>query len=61
MASKPTKIMLAFPLCFRAMVSWEQKIPVNVTVEERHRITLAQYRNKLTTETHVVPDPYSLK
>ena len=53
--------MLAFPLCFRAMASWEQKIPVNVTVEERHRITLAQYRNKLTTETHVVPDPYSLK
>ena len=61
MASKQTKIMLAFPLCFRAMVAWEQKIPVNVRVEERHRITLAQYRNTLTTETHVVPYTYSLK
>lgn len=45
-ASKQTKIMLAFPLCFRAMVAWEQKVPVDTTVEERHDITLAQYRKK---------------
>ena len=61
MASKPTKIILAVPLCFRGMAAWEEKIPVDATVEERHRVTLAQYRNKLKTETHVVPDPVSLK
>ena len=61
MASKQTKIILAVPLCFRAMAAWEQKIPVNITVEERHCVTLAQNRNKLKTETHVVPDPFSLK
>ena len=43
------------------MAAWEQKIPVNITVEERYRIILAQYRNKLKTETHVAPDPFSLK
>ena len=61
MASKPTKIILAVPLCFRGMAAWEEKIPVDATVEERHRVTLEQYRNKLKTETHVVPDPVSLK
>ena len=61
MASKPTKITLAVSLCFRAMVAWEEKIPVDITVEERHRAILAQYRNKVKTETHVVPDPFSLK
>ena len=43
------------------MAAWEQNIPVDITVEERHRVTLAQYRNKLKTETHVVPDPFFLK
>ena len=61
MASKPTKITLAVSLCFRAMVAWEEKIPVDIIVEERHRAILAQYRNKVKTETHVVPDPFSLK
>ena len=42
MASKRTKIMLAFPLYFRAMAVWEQKIPVDITVEERHQFTLVQ-------------------
>ena len=34
MASKHIKIMLVFPLCFRAMAAWKQKIPVDITVEE---------------------------
>ena len=60
MVSKQTKILLAVPLCFRAMAVWEQKIPVDIAVAERH-VTLAQYRKKLKTETQVVPDPFSLK
>ena len=40
------------------MDTWEQKISVDITVEEIHRITLAQYKNKLKTETHIVPDPF---
>ena len=59
MISKQTKIILAFRLCSRVMAVWEQKIPFNITVEERHCITLAQYRNKLKTKAHVVPDPFS--
>ena len=43
------------------MAAWEQKIPVDITVEERHRTALTQYRNKLKIEPHVVPDPFSLK
>ena len=61
MVSKQTKILLAVPLCFRAMAVWEQKIPVDIAVAERHHVTLAQYRKKLKTETQVVPDPVSLK
>ena len=61
MTSKPTKIILAVPLCFRGMAAWEEKIPINATVEKRHRVTLEKYRNKLKTETHVVPDAVSLK
>ena len=53
--------MLAVPLCFRAMAAWEQKIPVDITVEETHCVTFLQYRNKLKIETHVVPDPFSLE
>ena len=43
------------------MAAWEQKIPVDITVEERHRTALTQYRNKLKIEPHVVPDPFYLK
>ena len=39
MASKQTKIILAVPLYFRAMAAWEQKIPVDITVEERQKQT----------------------
>ena len=40
MACKQTKIMLAVFLCFRVVSAWEQKISVDITVEERHRIKL---------------------
>ena len=40
MASKQTKILLAAFLCFRAMSPWEQKMSVDITVEERHCIKL---------------------
>ena len=33
MASKQTKIMLAVPLCFRAVVASEQEILVDITVD----------------------------
>ena len=43
------------------MAAREKKISVDLTAEERHRITLAQYRNKLKTETHVAANPFFLK
>ena len=61
MASKQTKIMLAASLYFRAMAAWEQKISVDIIIEERHRMALALYRSKLKTQTHVVPDRFTLK
>ena len=42
MTNKPTKIILAAALCFKAMAAWEEKIPVDTTAEERHCATLAQ-------------------
>ena len=36
------------------MAAWEQQIPVDITVEERHPIRLAQCRKKLKIETHVL-------
>ena len=60
MASKQTKTMLAFPLCFGAMATCEQKIPVDIIAEERYRIILGQYRNKQKTKNHIVADPFSL-
>lgn len=54
MASKQTKIKLTFPSGFRVMAVWEQKTPIHITLTERHRTTLTQYKYKLKTDTHVV-------
>ena len=35
---------------FRAVAFWEQKIPLDITVEERHLISSTRYKNKLITD-----------
>ena len=48
-------------LAARAFVASEEKVPVNVEMEERHRVTLDQYRNKLVVDGEPIPDPFELE
>ena len=46
-------------LAARAFVASEEKVPVDVEMEERHRISLVQYKGKLVDGASV-PDPFEL-
>ena len=48
-------------LVSRAFVASEEKVPVDVEMEERHRQTLAQYQQKLSVNDIVSPDPFLLE
>ena len=45
-------------LVSRAFCASEEKIPVDVEMEERHRLTITQYTNKLLVEGVSLPDPF---
>ena len=44
---------------FRAFAALERNIPVDIEAEERHRLSLRQYKGKLETNFGQVPDPMS--
>ena len=48
-------------LVSRAFVASEEKVPVDIEMEERHRQTLAQYQQKLLVDETPLPDPFQLE
>ena len=47
-------------LVSRAFVASEEKVAVDVEMEERHRQTLSQYQQKLVIDGITLPDPFQL-
>jgi len=48
-------------LAARAVVCWEEKLPVNETQEHKLRCNLEDYKKKLIVDECILPDPFGMK